>query len=60
MIPCGKVIDHLSEDVIEMFEHYYGGIPVDDIKCLTCPYADRIILDFGLVITVCTASRLVK
>ena len=60
VLPCGKVVDHLSEDVIEMFEHYYGGIPIDDVECLLCPYADKIILDFGLVISVCTAPEFVK
>lgn len=60
VLPCGKVVDHLSEDVIEMFEHYYGGIPIDDAECLLCPYADRIILDFGFVINVCIASKFAK
>lgn len=26
VLPCGKIVEHLSEDVIEMFEHYYGGL----------------------------------
>ena len=60
VLPCGKVVDHLSEDVIEMFEHYYGGLPIDDVECLLCPYADKIILDFGFVISVCTASKFVR
>ena len=60
VLPCGKVVDHLSEDVLEMFEHYYGGIPIDDVECLLCPYADKIILDFGFVISVCTASKFVR
>lgn len=57
VLPCGRIVDHLSGDVLEMFEHYYGGIPVDDFECLLCPYADKIILDFGFVINVCTVYK---
>ncbi|AIF69421.1 hypothetical protein PAP_05050 [Palaeococcus pacificus DY20341] len=56
-LPCEKRIEHLSYEVLEMFENYYGGIPIDEWICNFCRYSNKVVLDYGLTITVCTAHR---
>jgi len=59
-LPCGKLIDNISYEMLEKFDRCYGGIPIDEWICNFCPYSSRVVIDYDLTIAVCQAYRKYK